>query len=87
MNASMLRGPAFASSSRVAAVRPASSSRAATVVVRAVQDLKGKVRGTGLDSAPRVAPVAAAVIPALVVIWAWHSVLEHTLSSGLVQNL
>jgi hypothetical protein len=67
MNATMLRGSAFASSSRVAAVRPASSSRASTVVVRAVQDLKGKVRCAGLSDAVSVAAVAAAVtIPALV---------------------
>lgn len=58
----MLRGSAFASSSRVAAVRPAISSRASTVVVRAVQDLQGKVRRAGLSSAATAAAVAAAVI-------------------------
>eukprot|EP00882_Tetradesmus_deserticola_P007236 GHRQ01007622.1.p1 GENE.GHRQ01007622.1~~GHRQ01007622.1.p1 ORF type:complete len:116 (+),score=58.13 GHRQ01007622.1:236-583(+) len=55
MNASMLRGPAFASSSRVATVRPASSSRASTVVVRAVQDLKGKVVSTSMQQSVVVA--------------------------------
>ncbi|WIA11672.1 hypothetical protein OEZ85_011771 [Tetradesmus obliquus] len=55
MNATMLRGSAFASSSRVAAVRPAISSRASTVVVRAVQDLQGKVVSKGMQQSVVVA--------------------------------
>jgi hypothetical protein len=76
----MLRSSAFASSSRVAAVRPASSSRASTVVVRAVQDLKGKVRGAEHSSLASAHVGAAAVIPALLLMWSWCFVCEHTLA-------
>lgn len=62
----MLRGTAFGAGSRVA-VRPSSSSRASTVVVRAVQDLKGKVSQWMVGSCRQEARIAFLPGP----LWSW----------------